>query len=147
LLNSDTTAAALTYTFYHLARDSSHIEKLRSELKPLRGSDGEFDVKSLQSAEHLNGVINEALRLHPPVPSGLLRVTPPEGITVGRTYIPGNTTVVSPTYTIGRLESCFEQASEFIPERWYSKPEMVKDKSAFAPFSLGNLLPCALPQN
>ncbi len=35
------------------------------------------------------------------------------------------------------VESCFEQATEFIPERWYSKPEMVKNKKAYAPFSLG----------
>jgi cytochrome P450 len=35
------------------------------------------------------------------------------------------------------VESCFEKADEFIPERWYSKPEMVRDKRAFAPFSQG----------
>ena len=35
------------------------------------------------------------------------------------------------------VESCFEQAKEFIPERWYSKPEMIKNKSAYAPFALG----------
>ena len=35
------------------------------------------------------------------------------------------------------VESCFEQAKDFIPERWYSKPEMIKNKNAFAPFALG----------
>lgn len=34
-------------------------------------------------------------------------------------------------------EDYYEQANEFIPERWYSKPEMIKHKNAFAPFSLG----------
>jgi cytochrome P450 len=123
--------------FYHLAQDSSHVERVREEIRPLRGPDGEFNVKNLQSADHLNGIINETLRLHPPVPSGTLRVTPSEGITVRDKFIPGNTTVVSPTWTVGRLESCYERPSEFIPERWYSKPEMVKNKVAFAPFSLG----------
>jgi cytochrome P450 len=141
---SDTTAAALTYTFYHLAKDPSQVETLRKEIKPFQGSDGEFNVKDLQSADHLNGIINEALRLHPPVPSGTLRVTPPEGITVRGTFIPGDTTVLSPPWTVGRLESCFERASEFIPERWYSKPEMVKNKAAFAPFSLGDFVPRCL---
>jgi cytochrome P450 len=26
---------------------------------------------------------------------------------------------------------------EFIPERWYSSPELIKNKSAFIPFALG----------
>ena len=35
------------------------------------------------------------------------------------------------------VESCFERANDFIPERWYKHPEMVKNKNAFAPFALG----------
>jgi hypothetical protein len=35
------------------------------------------------------------------------------------------------------VESCYEKATEFIPERWGEKPEMVRDKSVFAPFSIG----------
>jgi len=34
-------------------------------------------------------------------------------------------------------ERVFPRANEFIPERWYSRPELVKDKDATAPFSLG----------
>lgn len=34
-------------------------------------------------------------------------------------------------------ESVYEQASSFVPERWYSKPDMVKHKSAFVPFLIG----------
>ena len=37
------------------------------------------------------------------------------------------------------VESCYENAEEFVPERWFSKPEMIKYKGAFAPFSLGNI--------
>ena len=40
-----------------------------------------------------------------------------------------------PTFHV--VESCFEQANDSIPERWYSGPEMIKDKRAFAPFALG----------
>lgn len=37
----------------------------------------------------------------------------------------------------------YEKPEEFIPERWYSRPELVKEKSAFAPFLVGmsSLLP------
>lgn len=102
--NSDTTASTLTYIFYRLAEQVSHQDILRQELNPLREEDGSFLFKALQDADHLNGVINEALRLHPVVPSGLLRMTPPEGIMIGKTFIPGNTTVVAPSYTICRRE-------------------------------------------
>lgn len=35
------------------------------------------------------------------------------------------------------MESAFPQPDEFIPERWYSRPELIRDKRAFAPFSVG----------
>ena len=35
-------------------------------------------------------------------------------------------------------EEFYEEAVEFVPERWYSKPDMIKHKNAFAPFSLGS---------
>lgn len=91
----------------------------------------------LQSLPHLNGIINEALRIHPPVPSGGYRETPPEGLYIAGKFIPGNTTLVAPRYTIGRRADCFMEPNEFIPQRWYSKPEMVINKKAFAPFSQG----------
>jgi cytochrome P450 len=35
------------------------------------------------------------------------------------------------------VEVAFEFPDEFIPERWYSRPELVRDKRAFGPFSFG----------
>lgn len=35
------------------------------------------------------------------------------------------------------MESAFEKPEEFIPERWYSKPELIKDRRAFMPFGTG----------
>lgn len=34
-------------------------------------------------------------------------------------------------------EDYYERANAFVPERWYSQPEMIKHKNAWAPFSLG----------
>jgi hypothetical protein len=41
-------------------------------------------------------------------------------------------------------EIAYDHPEDFIPERWYSKPELVRHKGAFAPFSLGKLLNLAL---
>lgn len=38
------------------------------------------------------------------------------------------------------MESAFEDPLSFVPERWHSRPEMIHDKSAFAPFGVGRFL-------
>ena len=86
---SDTTASTFTFLFYYLAKHPEQVMKLREELEPL--TTGDWSDKDINQAQHLNGCINEALRLHPPVPSGVQRLTPPEGMEVGGKHIPGNT--------------------------------------------------------
>ncbi|KAF5024608.1 hypothetical protein F66182_3371 [Fusarium sp. NRRL 66182] len=78
------------------------IIKLRSEVDEYFGQRDHADPASLANLAHLNAVIDEALRLHPAVPSGLQRVTPPEGLMIGDTKVPGNTTVQVPLHTIQR---------------------------------------------
>ena len=160
-LTSETTATALTFLFYHLARDPVHIQRILNEVRSVN------DIRSndsLHALPYLNACITETLRLHPPTPSGLMRQTPAEGIYVGGTYIPGHVTCLAPTYSIARrksglvppsihplymrgkkvltsgvfiVESCFERANEFLPERWIDATHLVRDKTGFAAFSIG----------
>ncbi|KAF9889645.1 hypothetical protein FE257_007153 [Aspergillus nanangensis] len=134
---SDTTATTLTYLFYHLARDPRLLARLRDEVTQLIGPDGVMEHKKLQNSAFLDGCINEALRLHPPVPSGVYRKTPPQGVFVGEEWIPGNTTIQVNLYAMSHSESHFVQPDDFIPERFFSRPELVKHKDAFAPFLIG----------
>lgn len=101
---SDTTAIALTHIFYYLASDCSQVKKLRAELSTLMDPNAPFSVNHVKNAQHLNGIINEALRMHPPVPSGVFRKTPPQGITVDGVFIPGDINITLPHYVIGRCE-------------------------------------------
>lgn len=66
---------------------------------------GEVLNEKIANLDHLNGIINETLRLHPAVPTLLQRKTPPEGITIEGTYVPGNMIVSCPQYVLGRSES------------------------------------------
>lgn len=104
---SDTVAIVLTHLFYHLAADPGLVEKLREELGPLMTSGGgeAFHVRDVQHAKFLNAVINETMRMHPPVPSGVFRTTPKQGIVVDGVAIPGGVNVTVPFYVIGRCES------------------------------------------
>lgn len=130
---SDTIAPTLVFAFYELARNPRHQRKLLEELRNV----DIYDRTALQGCSHLTAIIDETLRLHPPVPTGGYRQSPPEGMTIAGTYVPGNVTIVSPRYSLARLESSYEEPTEWIPERWTTRPELVKDARGFAPFSQG----------
>ncbi|KAI1322478.1 benzoate 4-monooxygenase cytochrome P450 [Xylariaceae sp. FL0255] len=132
---TDTTSGSLTIALYHLACHPDHVATIQKELDGVDIT----DVSALKSLKHLTGTINESMRLLPAAltTSPGSRRTPPEGLTVDGTFIPGGVNICTSRYVIGRLSSAYEDPESFVPERWYSKPEMVKDKRAFAPFGIG----------
>lgn len=97
---SDTTASTLCFATRELLRNPECIKKLRLEIDPLI-SDG-INQTTLQQAPYLNSLINETLRLHPPVPSVLLRVAPPQGLDIGEFHVPGNTIINIPLFSLHR---------------------------------------------
>jgi len=56
---------------------------------------------------------------------------------IGDIFIPDSTEALAPRWVIFRAESCFERALRFIPERRYSKLEMVNNRNVFSPFRMG----------
>ncbi|KAI8626135.1 cytochrome P450 monooxygenase-like protein [Xylariaceae sp. FL1651] len=138
IAGSDTSSSTLTHAFYNLARNASIVQKIREELQQHQiCNDHTFSITQLQYLEYLNAFINETLRMHPTNPGGLYRLTPPEGVTIGGRFLPGGVKVVNPHYTILRSPRAFVYPNEFIPERWTTRPELVLNKKAFCPFSLG----------
>jgi cytochrome P450 len=136
IAGSDSVAAALTHIFFHLAWDPILVKRLQTEFDALPS----IEHNKLTTVDLLDGVIYEAMRLHPPVPSGTQRVTPKGGMWIGKTFIPGDTIVQVPSYTVFRDERSFESSEEFVPERWTTRPEMVKDKGVYIPFNIGELV-------
>ena len=91
----------LVCIFYRLAQNPRHLKKIQQELDSIASI---HDLQSLQALPHLNGVINETLRLHPAVPTGGLRQAPPEGAYISGRFVPGNTVICAPRYTLARRE-------------------------------------------
>ncbi|KAH7014463.1 cytochrome P450 [Microdochium trichocladiopsis] len=135
---SDTTASTLVYAFYNLAANPGFAEQVRAELAE-HGIHGDEDVSvtALQNLPFMNAVINETLRLHPPVPGGVYRHTPKEGVVVNGHKLPGGVKIVGPHHTIQRSPKAFVEPLKFIPERWTTRPELVLNKNAWFPFSIG----------
>ncbi|OGM48310.1 putative cytochrome P450 oxidoreductase [Aspergillus bombycis] len=130
---SDTVATSLTNVFCHLACNPAIVKELQSRLDALPDLESHW----LAQIDLFDAILNETWRLQSPNPSGLQRVTPAEGLKIGDKFIPGNVVVQVPTYTVYRDSRAFERPDEFIPERWTSRPELVKDRSAFIPFGSG----------
>ncbi|KAJ4350988.1 hypothetical protein N0V95_004222 [Ascochyta clinopodiicola] len=139
IAGSDTTAITLSFIAYELCKNPQAQAKLREKIEATLTRKSHLDVEDVQNIPYLDGVINEAMRLHPVVPSGFQRETPPEGITLPNgTYIPGNIHIWMPMHCLQRDPRYFAQPLTFLPERWTDEqPEAVIDKRAFLPFSTG----------
>lgn len=84
-----------------LARHPEDAEKIHQELTTVDIQ----DVRAVAALPHLNGAINEAMRLLPAVLTFVTRVSPPNGMDVEGTFIPGNIKIAAPRYSIGRRKS------------------------------------------
>lgn len=139
----------MVFLFYQLALNKDKAEKLYQELEGVELT----DIEALRSLPYLNAVIKETLRYHPAVPSGGYRDTSSEGMMIGDTFIPPNTTIVAPRYILNRcksiappffftylhpiVESCYARPNEWLPERWDTQPEFVRNSKSFLPFAQG----------
>ncbi len=149
----------LSFSWYNLAKNPGVRRKLREELAPLFGKadPGEFASVDLARCVYLDAVINETLRVDSPTGLNGGRATPPEGISIDGVYVPGNVVVRVSSYVyqrgmyippapsarilliVSEDERYFKHASEFIPERWTTRPELLLERRAFMPFLVGPL--------
>ncbi|KAL0563477.1 hypothetical protein V5O48_018590, partial [Marasmius crinis-equi] len=143
---SDTAATSISCIFYYILSDKSIFNRLRAEIDacfpPKQGVAPHEDTTKLAALPFLNAVINEALRLQPPVPTGLQRA--PElgsaGKMVGSIYISEDTSVTIPPYALHRDPRYFSpDPDRFWPDRWLAetKENARCNQAAFIPFSIG----------
>jgi cytochrome P450 len=64
---SDTTSATLTWLFYELCKNPGALAKLQAVVDKIAPGKAFLDAEDLTNCPHLDGVIHEALRLHPAV--------------------------------------------------------------------------------
>ena len=134
IAGSETTATALCGITYFLCRDSRAYKKLSNEI---RGAFADYEEITGRTTEHLpylKAVIDEGLRLYPPIAAGLPRVSP--GEIVDGHFVAKGTIVSVNTWVAGHVEANFHDAFAFIPERWLDQ-ECKDDKDASQPFLLG----------
>ncbi|CEL62807.1 Cytochrome P450 52A13 OS=Debaryomyces hansenii GN=CYP52A13 PE=2 SV=1 [Rhizoctonia solani AG-1 IB] len=138
----DTTASLLTFTTYLLTQHSNVLQKLRGEVLERVGADAAPTYDHIKGMKYLRAVLNETLRLFPPVPINERATysTCAVPTSSGRLYIPSGVQVLYSPLLMQRREDLWgSDAWEFDPERWLDErnEKFVKDPMRFVPFNAG----------
>lgn len=145
IAGSDTTSTALAAAFFYLTHNEVALERLQEEV---RGKFGDVEEirggKELGECGFLRAVLEESMRMSPPVGGILPREILEPGLEVDGQHIPAGTVVGIPHYAIHHNPEYFPKPFEFIPERWIEneaiervRMDAATAKSAYTPFSIG----------
>ena len=74
-------------------------------------------MASVNKLKYQKAVLEEALRMFPPVPNRSPRTVPPEGGMISGRLVSGGTEVRVPLYTAHRLAANWRDPDSFVPER------------------------------
>lgn len=88
IAGSETTATTLSGATALLLSHPNILEKLQQEVRSSFKSADEITITSVNKLYYMLAILNEALRLYPPVTSGLVRTVPPGGEQVAGRYVP-----------------------------------------------------------
>lgn len=128
----ETTSLGLTYTIMLLAQHDVHLERLREEHRAVLG-DATPAFEHVPDLAHTERVIDEALRLYPPVPVLFREVTEP--VTLAGYRIDADTMVTLPQFHIQRDERFWDDPDAFDPDRW--REDADRPTYAYFPFGGG----------
>lgn len=120
-----------------LLRTPHAYAKLVSEIRISFDTLDAMDSQRLQNLAYMNACIDEALRIFPPVPTGLTRTVPERGDTVAGEFLPGGVTVSCHSWAATHSPRNFRRPDDFVPERWIDDAYAGDNKEASQPFSLG----------
>lgn len=93
LAGTETTGTLLAGLIYYVATHPEILKRLTREIRTTFQHSSEIDMTRLASAKYLNACLQEALRMYPPVPTGIPRVVPDGGQMILDVYVPAETRI------------------------------------------------------
>ncbi len=131
LAGHETSANALSWALFLLAQHPKIMADLVDEVEgELHGSPP--TVEQISRLKLLEGVVNEALRLFPPV--SFITKTVSQPVRVGSFELAAGESVMISHFLTHRLPHLYPQPNRFMPERWFS---IDPSPYEYIPFSAG----------
>ena len=130
----DTMIRPLTWIWYLLDRRPEIEAKLHAELDAVLGA-RRFEPEDIQKLPYLKAVLDETMRLYPPVPL-ILRTTRRADEICGRRVPRGAIVLVAP-FLIHRHRTLWTDPDEFDPDRFSDSGRAARSRFAFIPFAAG----------
>jgi enediyne biosynthesis protein E7 len=129
----ETTAAALTWTWYLISQHPDTAAQLQSEAD--RTTDHVLGLDAAESLAFTHQVLQEALRLYPP--GWLFTRRTLEGDELGGFPIAARTDVFISPYTLHRHPAFWSEPEQFQPQRFAGVDAKERHRFAYIPFSVG----------
>lgn len=130
----ETTAVALSWTWYLLAQHPDVDARLAAELRQVLG-DRPATVTDLPRLKYVEAILTEAMRLYPPA-YGLGRQAVRATELAGHAIAPSDIVIV-PTWVVHRDPRWFDDPEAFRPERWQGDLAQRLPRYAYFPFGGG----------
>ena len=134
LAGQETTAIALTWTWYLLAQHPEVDQKLVEELEAVLAGRSPT-VAELPRLPYVQRVVTEAKRLYPPAWTVARQTT--QAIEVGGRQIPAGTICFMSEWVIQRDGRFFDHPDKFEPDRWADGLAHSLPRFAYFPFGGG----------
>jgi len=130
----ETTAVALTWTLWLVARDAAVQDQLVDEVRTVAG-EAAIQPGHIEGLVLCRQVIQEAMRLYPPVPA--LARQSRVAVTLGEHHIDPATNVVVPIFALHRHERLWDNPATFAPGRFAPEAAKGRARYAYLPFGAG----------
>jgi cytochrome P450 len=130
----ETTALALTWTFYLLSLHPEVEERVRAEVDAVVGA-GEIASEHVKALPYTSQVIQESMRLYPPAP--LVVREPIQPTSIGPLRLNPGTAVYIPIYAVHRHHRLWEAPATFDPDRFEPAQIRARHRYSYLPFGAG----------
>ncbi|XP_024995390.1 flavonoid 3',5'-hydroxylase-like [Cynara cardunculus var. scolymus] len=114
---TDTTSTMVQWIMAELLRHPKIMKQVHNELEEVVGLNNIVEESHIPKLYHLDAVVKETFRLHPPLPFLLLR-SPSQSCEVGGYTVPEDSNIYLNVWAIHRNPEYWDNPLKFIPERF-----------------------------
>ena len=130
----ETTALALTWTFYLLARNPAIEQRVLAEIEQVTGG-APLEAHQVSELTYTRQVIQEAMRVYPPVAMVVRQST--RDLTIGGVDVTPRDNVFVPIYAIHHHHRLWPNPEAFDPDRFTPEAVKARHRWSYLPFGAG----------